>query len=239
MILAAGRGTRLGELTADMPKPMVSVAGKPALEHIVDRIARAGVREFVFVVRYKAERIVDYFGDGSKMGLKIEYAEQPDRYGTGAALLAARERVGDSPLLMTYGDVVTASVSYADALRIYAENSGAGVAILNEVPDGYAGSRVEIDGSGRMLQVVEKPPRGISEVHWNCVGVFVFSSVVFDYLERLRPSARGEYELADAMNAMIADGHRFGTTHLRGFWRDIGSIEGIADAERLLLSGDE
>lgn len=234
VILAAGRGTRLGNLTADIPKPMIEVAGAPALEHIIKGIKAAGVSDFALVVRYKAEKIIDYFKDGSRLGVHIEYVQQPDKYGTAAALLAAGESAGNFPVMMTFGDVVTAAINYRDALRVFAERGADGVITLNKVPDEYAGSDVKIGEEDRVLAVVEKPPKTGVDFRWNCSGVYVFSPAVFPYLERLAPSARGEYDLADAMNAMIADGLALYASYLQGFWRDIGTVEGIADAEKML-----
>ena len=91
VILAAGKGTRMGALTKDTPKPMIIVNGKPTVEHVIRRMIAGGVTDFVLVTKYLAERIMDYFGDGSALGTRIEYVEQIDKYGTGAALLSAKE----------------------------------------------------------------------------------------------------------------------------------------------------
>jgi len=234
VILAAGRGTRLGSLTSDIPKPMIRIAGAPALEHIIIRIKRAGVSDIALVVRYKAEKIMEHFEDGSRLGVHIEYVRQPETYGTAAALLAAGDCAGDSPVITTFGDVVTAGINYRDSLRVFAERGSAGVITVNKVPDAYAGSDVRLGPDDRVLEVVEKPLETGVEYRWNCSGIYVFGPVVFEYLERLQPSARGEYELADAMNAMISDGLALHASYLRGFWRDIGTVEGIADAQKML-----
>ncbi len=234
VILAAGQGVRLGELTRDIPKPMITLAGKPALEHIISGIHSAGIEEFVLVVRYKAEKVIEYFGDGSRLGVKIDYVQQPDTYGTGAALLAARESVAGSNLLLTYGDIITSPENYAGALRGFEELGGIGVMTLNIVDDPSKGASVTLDSRGCVNQIIEKPPKGESTSCWHSAGLFVFEPVVFDYLESIRPSPRGEYEIVDAINNMIADNRDIHAYFLQGLWTDIGTLDGIAAAERLL-----
>jgi len=230
VILAAGRGTRLGSLTSDVPKPMIEVAGVPALEHVIRRIQQAGIDDFVVVVRYKAESIVDHFGDGSSMNAHIQYAQQPERYGTGAALLASQEMVGDSCLLMTYGDIIADGENYTEAVRALDLSESSGVVTINLTQD--AGSSVTFDECGTIHGMVEKPPKG--RAYWNSSGIFVFRPEIFGYLQQLCPSARGEYELADAMNAMIADGHLLKAHYLKGELSDIGTLEGIYAADTKL-----
>lgn len=235
VILAAGRGTRLGSLTDDLPKPMLPLAGKPALENIILRIKCAGISDFIVVVKYRAEKIKEYFGDGSALGVRISYVPQGQHYGTAAALLAAKSQADGSPILMTYGDVITSEVNYSNAISLFSENRCMGVATINQVPDGYAGSSVSIGHHDRILRVIEKPAEGLARIHWNCAGIFVFQPSIFDYLGNLRPSERGEYDIADAMNDMTADDQVLLSCQLQGFWRDMGTLEGIADAERMLL----
>ncbi len=235
VILAAGRGTRLGDLTRNIPKPMVKVAGKPVLEHIIQRVKNAGINDFVLVTRYLSEKIESYFEDGSRWGIRIQYVLQPEnQYGTGAALKCTRDIIDGDELMMTYGDVITPSENYAGAMEVYKTKSCDGVLTLNWVDDPCNGAAVFMDEDGRVKNIVEKPPKGTAESNWNSAGIFVFNSAIFDYLDRLTPSSRGEYELPDAMNAMIADGRLIYPYYLKGAWRDVGRIEDIAAAEEIL-----
>jgi len=234
VILAAGKGTRMGALTRDIPKPMIRVLGKPVVEHIMRRMMAAGVTDFVLVTRYLADKIAGYFGDGGRLGARIEYVDQIDKYGTGAALLCAKELARGEPVMMTYADVITSSPTYAQAIRIFRKKGGAGVVTLNWVDDPCTGGAVLVDGDGRITRFIEKPPAGEVPSNWNCSGIFVFAPVIFGYLERLRPSWRGEYELADAMNAMIADGLALHPSYLKGDWLDVGSAAALEVAENML-----
>lgn len=238
VILAAGKGTRMGALTKSVPKPMIPVNGKPVVEHIIRRMIAGGVTDFVLVTKYLAEQVVDYFGDGSRFGARIEYVDQIDKYGTGAAFLSARDLSHGEPVMMTYADVLTSTRTYAEAIRIFREKGGEGVITLNWVDDPCAGGAVIVGGDGRVTEVIEKPPKGEVPSNWNSAGILVFGPVVFEYLERLTPSARGEYELPDAVNAMIGDGLSIYPSYLEGDWMDVGTVEAIAVAEKMLARED-
>lgn len=236
VILAAGRGTRFGELTESVPKPMVEVAGKPVIEYVMRGVQSAGIDDFVLVTRHLGERIEEYFGDGSRFGISIEYAKQDERYGTAAALSCARELTENGPLMMTFADVVMAQCNYTIALDVYRDLRGAGVITLNEIPDPCTGADVELSSDGRVLRVIEKPAPGTAPTYLNSSGLFLFDPIVFDYLDKLKPSDRGEYELADAISNMAEEGLPIHPYFLRGFWKDVGQPEDIAIAEQMLTS---
>jgi len=234
VILAAGRGTRLGELTNNIPKPMLEVLGKPMIEHVIERVRSTGIHNLVIVTRYLAEMIESHLGDGSRFGVSIEYVRQSERYGNGAALLETKEVVGVSPVLVTFADVVVSRECYPDVVSIYENRNCSGVITLNWMDDPYRGAAVELNDDGMVLRVVEKPPKGQVSSRWNSSGLFMFDHIIFEYLEHLTPSARGEYEIADAMNAMLADGLLIHPYCINGFWKDVGRPEDIPIAEYLL-----
>lgn len=234
VVLAAGRGTRMGALTENTPKPMILVNGKPIVEHVMRRMMAGGVTDFVLVTKYLAHKVEEYFGDGRTFGTRIEYVQQTDKYGTGAALLAAKELACGEPVMMAFADVLVETETYAKAIRIFNETGGAGIITLNWVEDPYKGGAVMVDSSGLISDIIEKPPKGQIPSNWNSAGIFVFQNVIFDYLGRLAPSARGEYELPDAVNVMIADGLEVYPSYLEGQWLDVGTVEAVAAAEEML-----
>src|ERR1700751_5435165 len=106
VLLAAGRGTRMRELTAELPKPMIRVRGKPVLLHIVEGLQTAGIKNFLIIVGYHGETVRDYFGDGTCYGLRIHYATQIVQDGTGRVVNLAQDFAGDSPFVLSYGDIL-------------------------------------------------------------------------------------------------------------------------------------
>lgn len=225
VILAAGKGTRLRQLTADRPKPMVKVGNSTALERIMSGICQAGIRDFVFVVGYRREVIEQYFGDGSKFGVKITYVHQREQTGTGSAVHLAAASVGDEPFLMSFGDIIIPPANYRAMVDTYQQTGAQAVLALNWVEDPYRGAAVYLDENNKVENIVEKPPKGTSTTNWNNAGIFLFNPIIFQYTAKLTPSRRGEYELPQAIAQMIADGRHVQGLKLQGYWGDIGTPE--------------
>src|ERR1700745_488042 len=118
VILAAGRGTRMRELTADLPKPMIEVRGKPVLQHIVEGLRDAGVRQLLVIVGYRANAVQNSFGDGSRYNIEIQYTTQAVQDGTGRVVDLARNFAGDSPFVLSYGDILVDPANYKRLLNL-------------------------------------------------------------------------------------------------------------------------
>ena len=227
VVLAAGRGTRMGDITADVPKPMLRVHGRPLLEHVLDRLAAAGVREFVIVVGYRRELIEEYF---QRWRLPVYFQEQKVVDGTGSAALLARDFVAQAPFLLTFGDILCEPEAYIKCGRVLDEHPET-VAVLGvkSVDDPWRGAAVYVD-QDRITKVIEKPPRGTSTTRWNSAGLFGLRPAVFEYLDRVKPSARGEYELTSAFELMLADGRELRICEMQGNWRDVGTPDDLRAA---------
>ena len=233
LLLAAGRGTRLGLLTANQPKPMIPIGGVPMIERIMGAIAdQTPIREFVLITGYKADILENYLGDGGKWGWKVEYVPQEVPRGVGDAVNTARNALAGAPFLMTYGDIMLDPVNYGRFASEYdAENGTAEIKAyvgLNWVDDPWAGAAVYLDDNNIIQRIQEKPPKGTATTHWNNAGLFIFDPLIFEYTSKIAPSARGEYELPDAITAMIGDGHPTKGIALEGKWRDVGTPEDYA-----------
>lgn len=234
VILAAGRGTRMKELTSDQPKPMIDVGKGRLLEQVILAIRDAGVQDFIVVTGYHANIIEDHFGDGAGYNIQIEYVRQPVRDGTAGALRLTRDAVGNSPFFMSFGDVVCSRENYGPLIEDYYDNPVPIVLSAYNVGDPYAGAAVYMDEKTRcVLKVIEKPPKGTSTTPWNQAGLFVFEPGIFDYLDKVQLSPRGEYELTDAVHMSLADGLMVRAFPLRGFWGDIGTPEDVERLRRL------
>src|SRR5262245_49429507 len=112
VILAAGRGTRMRELTADLTKPMIEVRGKPVLQHIVEGLRDAGIGDCLIVVGYRADAVQNFFGDGSRYNVAIQYKTQTMQDGTGRVVELARNFVTDRPFILAYGDILVDPANY-------------------------------------------------------------------------------------------------------------------------------
>jgi NDP-sugar pyrophosphorylase family protein len=235
VLLAAGRGTRMGSLTARCPKPLLTVAGRPLIEHIVSGFAAAGIRELVIVTGYLGEQIEDALADGSRLEVRITFRRQARAEGTAQALLLARDCLHGEPFAVSWGDILVQPEFYVTLCRRFRERPCDALLALNEVDDPWQGAAVYIDGDkqcgGRVTRIVEKPPRGSSTTPWNNAGIFVFDPILLDYAERLAPSLRGEYELPQAIAAMVDDGRAVFGVAIDGYWSDVGTPQDLTRAE--------
>ncbi|SRR5579883_1369955 len=224
VILAAGRGTRMGEITASVPKPMLPVGGKPMLEHVLDRLAAAGVREFLIVVGYQHEMIEAHFRNWL---LPVELRLQNPVNGTAPALLLARDFVNGSPFLLTFGDIICDPVAYLACSRILDDHPAtAAVLGVRDTDDPWRGAAVYVE-NGRATRVIEKPPRGTSTTRWNSAGLYAMQPAIFDYLPRVQLSPRNEYEITSIFELMLRDGLEIRISPIEGNWRDVGYPEDL------------
>lgn len=233
VVLAAGRGTRMGKLTESCPKPLLPVLGRPALFWVLDGLIAAGIRRVVIVTGYLAEQIVaalDEYADR----MDIRYVHQDEQKGTGHAMALTRKEVRQSPVLLAFADIMTSLENFSAMVRPFADGGCDVTAAVRDAGDPWRAAAVYMDDQGRITRIVEKPPVGTSTTPWSHAGMYCFSSEIYDYLERLQPSARGEYEITDAVQMMIADGKRCCGVELKGYWKDLAGPDDIVAAEAVM-----
>ncbi len=240
VILAAGKGTRMRNLTNEVPKPMLKVQGKPILEHIIGAILAAEIREIFIVTGFRAETIETYFGDGARWQACIGYGRQLVQDGTGKAPEVAKAFVGDSPFLLTYGDILVPPETYRAMVQRYEAGPFSGVVTVTRGEDVTHGGLNCFDDQFCLQRLIEKPTaQQIAQMReegwlkpgdpvWYNAGIYIFKPVVFDFTARLQKSPRGEYELTDAIGGMIAAGHRLAGLEIPGRWVDVRDPEVLA-----------
>ncbi len=225
VILAAGRGTRMGQMTHEIPKPMLPVRGRPMLEHILERLGVAGVRRFLVVVGYHHEIVENHF---SKWPQPIEFCVQQPVNGTGSAALLAGKFAAGEPFLLTYGDIFCDASEYTRCGAVLIQNAAtAAVLAVKAVDDPWQGAAV-YEENGRVRRIIEKPPKGASTTHWNSAGFYAFRPLIFEYLTQLQPSPRNEYELTSALDMMLEDNLELRISPVQGTWHDVGRPEDLA-----------
>lgn len=233
VILAAGRGSRMGALTAATPKPLLAVAGTPIVARVLGGLRRAGVRHAVVVTGYLGEQIEAALGDGAVLGLAIDYRRQTAPDGTARALLLAAPLLDRRPFAVCWGDVLVPAGFYATFLEAFAARPCAAQLAVNAVDDPWRGAAVYVEADWRVSRVEEKPPRGSSTTGWNNAGIMAFAPLVLDYARRLAPSSRGEYELPQAVAQMVCDGRDVRAVPIDGPWSDVGTPADLAAAQTL------
>ena len=243
VILAAGKGTRMRELTHELPKPMLRVQGKPILEHILTGLIAAGVRDFFIVTGYRAEVVESYFGDGSKWHVGIHYGHQVVQDGTGKAPELAKHFVESSSFILTYGDILVRPETYQQMIARFGQGDFSGLVTVTGSGDVTKGGLFFFDPHFCLDHLVEKPsPAQIEELRhegwlkpgataWYNAGVYIFRPCLFEFTVRLHKSPRGEYELTDALSAMLAAHHRIAGLKIEGRWVDVRDPEVLARLE--------
>ncbi|MFH1026455.1 MAG: nucleotidyltransferase family protein [Pseudomonadota bacterium] len=180
MILAAGKGTRMNSLTETAPKPMLLVAGKPVLAHIIEWLWRHGIHQVAINLHYHPEVIREYFDDGSRWGVEIIYSEEPELLGTAGGVKKMEAFFGD-PFLVVYGDVLT-DLDLGALLDFHQFHCGSPHATLtlDKREDSAQCGVAEIDRNGRIQDFIEKPPPGGSRSPWVNSGIMILDRTLLE-----------------------------------------------------------
>jgi bifunctional UDP-N-acetylglucosamine pyrophosphorylase/glucosamine-1-phosphate N-acetyltransferase len=221
VILAAGDGKRLLPLTETRPKPMLYVAGRPLIHHLVSEAKNAGISEAVIVVRHMKEKIIEYFSKNDP-GIKISFVEQGNDRGTGAALLCAKDHIDDTFVVLA-GDIVTES----RVIKSVIDGHEGGITLgLKKVPNPHEYGVVEL--SGNKVSLFEEKPKHPKSDLAN-LSIYCMEPTVFGELKSLGKSERGEYEIVDLFVGAK------GVT-VDGYWKDIAFPWDLFDVNEFLLS---
>jgi UDP-N-acetylglucosamine diphosphorylase / glucose-1-phosphate thymidylyltransferase / UDP-N-acetylgalactosamine diphosphorylase / glucosamine-1-phosphate N-acetyltransferase / galactosamine-1-phosphate N-acetyltransferase len=224
VVLAAGEGKRMRPLTAKRPKVMLPLANRPMMEHLILATRDAGIKDFIFVVGYGEREIRKHFGDGSGFGISVTYAPQRLQQGTADAVRSVRDLVS-GPFLLLNGDMILKSADIADFCKCKPPCMGIS---STDHPGDYG---VVLVKDGRVISLEEKSKQPKSNLI--NAGAYLFSPDIFERVENVRPSARGELELTDALDGLIAD-RVLGAYHLP-YWMDVGHPWDMLDANATLM----
>jgi glucose-1-phosphate thymidylyltransferase len=237
VIPAAGRGTRLYPQTHTKPKPMVRVAGKPILGHILDGVVASPIEEVVIVVGVMSEDVVDYVTEAYGDDLEVAFAEQERTEGLGHCVYQTRDHVGDEAMCILLGDMLfeTDYGDFIDAHRALGDVDGSiGVKRVDE-PSNYGVVTMDDD---RIAGLVEKPADPPSDLAISGIYLIEDTPALFDALGSLiDDDVRGagdEYQLTDGLQRMLEAGATFGTFEVEN-WYDCGRPETLLEANRVLL----
>jgi UDP-N-acetylglucosamine diphosphorylase / glucose-1-phosphate thymidylyltransferase / UDP-N-acetylgalactosamine diphosphorylase / glucosamine-1-phosphate N-acetyltransferase / galactosamine-1-phosphate N-acetyltransferase len=223
VVLAAGRGTRMRELTADLPKPMIEVRGKSILQHIVEGLRDAGVRKFLIIVGYRADAVQNFFGDGSRYNIEIQYATQVVQDGTGRVVDLARSFVENAPFILSYGDILVDPANYKRVVDLAGDVEA--IITVKRGEDVTKGGAVFLNDQMELVDLREKTKPGQATSPWYNAGLYTFRPSIFEFTAKLEPSPRGEYELTDAIRSLAQSGKKVQAIELVGEWADVRDPE--------------
>ncbi|WP_030948322.1 glucose-1-phosphate thymidylyltransferase [Streptomyces sp. NRRL S-646] len=232
LVLSGGSGTRLRPITHTSAKQLVPVANKPVLFYGLEAIADAGITDVGIIVGDTAEEIREAVGDGSKLGIHVTYIPQEKPLGLAHAVLIARDFLGEDDFVMYLGDnfIVGGITGLVDEFRT--EHPDARI-LLTQVPNPTSFGVAELDESGRVKGLEEKPKQPKSDLA--LVGVYLFTPAIHEAVRSIEPSWRGELEITHAIQWLIDQRKDVRSTTISGYWKDTGNVTDMLEVNRSVL----
>jgi len=231
VILVGGEGTRLRPLTFGTPKPMVPIVGVPFLARTLERLYEAGIRDVILPAGYMPQAITEYFGDGSRLDMKITYVIEDEPLGTAGAIKNVEQHI-TGPFFMMNGDVLT-SLDLGAMIAYHKEKGGLGVLHLIKVEDPSAFGCVVHDQTGRISQFIEKPPKGTAPTNEINAGTYLLEPDVLKFI----PPGRNVSIERETFPKILAEGERLYAYTTDDYWIDVGRPEHYLTVHRDVLSG--
>lgn len=230
VILAGGKGTRLAPFTRLIKKELLPVYDKPLIYYPLETLKQSGITDIVLVSDPRnVQSFLDVLGEGDDMGIKIQYTIQNKQLGIANALYQARPFIDkDENIAVMLGDNIFTE-NFEMAVRGF--NDGAVIAVT-EVKDPERFGVVSFEGD-RVTKIVEKPKE--PESNWVSVGFYLYDNTLFDKIEKLNPSARGEYEITDVNNQYLSEG-KMRCVKMDGKWFDAGTFDSLLEASNFFSS---
>jgi glucose-1-phosphate thymidylyltransferase len=233
LILSGGRGSRLRPITHTGPKQLIPVANKPVLEYAIEDLRDAGVSDIGIVLGNKGrDAIQRSLGDGSRFNVEITYIVQGNPLGLAHAVGCAKSFIDGDDFIVYLGDNIT-KYGLSELMQSFEDGPKSVSIAIQEVNTPERFGIVELDQDGNVETLVEKPDDPPSNL--GLIGTFVFSSEIFDAIERIEPSDRGELEITDAIRNLLERGYDVDAVPVTGWWKDTGKPEDILDANRFIL----
>lgn len=232
LILSGGAGTRLRPLTHTNAKQLLPIANKPIIFYGIEAIASAGVKDFGIIVGDTAADVMREVGDGSRWGVRITYIKQDAPLGLAHAVKISRDFIKDDPFIMFLGDNVLKG-GIPEFVQKFKKNKPDALILLTKVPNPQQFGVAEIGGKGEILKLVEKPKHPKSDLA--LVGVYLFDKKIFDAVNAIKPSPRGELEITDAIQWLLDKGYPVEHHLVTGWWKDTGKPIDLIEANQLIL----
>lgn len=233
VILHGGFGTKLRPLTHTGPKQLIPIANKPNSQYVIEDLKASGINEIAIVLgNIFPEKVKEYYGDGERFGVKIQYIQQDEPKGIAHAVRLCKDYVKDQAFIVYLGDNLLKGGIKSFVSR-FQDSAYDTMILLCQVKNPERFGVAEIDQKGKLVKLVEKPKEPTS--NYALTGIYFFKPVIFKMIEKLKPSRRGELEITDAIQLLLESHCNVGYKIVQGWWKDTGTPEDILEANRLVL----
>ncbi len=230
VILAAGKGSRLYPATRAIPKPILPIANRPTIHFAFDRLKEVGITDICVVVGENEEQMRAALGDGSSQGVSLTYVRQTDPLGLAHAIGFAKDFVGQDAFMLYLGDAMY-DQGFQKFVDLFNSTGAANLNLVKHVDDPSRFGVANLDGD-RIIKLVEKPKQ--PESNWAMAGMYIFGPQIWSVLPDLKPSARGEYEITDAIQMLVDRGELVVAGKYDGVWFDTGTLDSYLETSRFV-----
>ncbi|MFH1133470.1 MAG: glucose-1-phosphate thymidylyltransferase [Nanoarchaeota archaeon] len=232
LILAGGFGERLRPITHTTQKQVIPIANKPILYYVIEDLVEIGIRDIAIIVGPNREQVKAVVGDGSRWNARITYLHQEKPLGLAHAVLLAEDYLGDEDFIMYLGDNMLDGTLADFAVRFKGSGADASI-LLTPVKDPQRFGIAKLNNLGEVERILEKPKDPPSNLA--IIGIYAFKHVIFDACKAIKPSARGELEITDAMQWLLSHKHKIIADLVQGWWKDTGKPDALLEVNRLVL----
>ncbi len=231
LITSGGRGTRLRPITHTQNKHLIPIANKPILHYAIEAVAEAGIKEIGIVYGAESDAVPRAIGDGSQWGVHITYIAQDAPLGLAHVVKISQDFIGDEPFIFYLGDNMVVGGVKRFIERFQADGANCHLT-LAKVKDPSRFGVPELDGN-RIVRIEEKPKHPKSQ--FAVAGIYIYDSSIFEAVNAIKPSARGELEISDAHQYLLDHGYKITYSEITGWWKDTGKPNDLLEANRLVL----
>ena len=235
IILHGGHGTRLRPLTHTGPKQLLPIANKPMSQYALEDLKTAGITEIGIIIGdVYPEKVKEYYGDGSKFGVKISYIYQDSPKGISHAIRLCKDFIGNEKFIVYLGDNVLRK-NLIDYTKKFESSDSDAMILLCEVdePQRFGIAELDKDNPGKIKKIMEKPKDPPSNLA--VIGIYFLAPKIFDIIDNLKPSWRGELEITEALDMLMNQGNKIEYDTVTGWWKDTGTPDDIIHANKLVL----
>lgn len=234
IILHGGHGTRLRPLTHTGPKQLLPIANKPMSQYCIESLRGAGITDIAIIIGGTgSNKVQEYYGNGEKFGVKITYVLQDAPRGIAHAIKLCKEFVNGEKFVVFLGDNILKK-SISEYVNRFRDSDASASILLCEVnnPTQFGIADVKDGIIKKIMEKPKDPPTNLA-----VTGIYLLTPIIFDIIDRLKPSWRNEYEITDALQMLLQENHRIVYDMVTDYWKDTGTPNDIIHANQVILSG--